>query len=152
MKSLIFSLTQILIAIIHIRKWYKDNYDELKVLNPTMPLMFRTAENAMPAVTTELDFQTDDLLKFMIQTGKFQNENGTVADDRVDQSGRRPVARCPEPEVEAMTLSKARPALRWSSPCVIPARRCAPRLDEQSEESAESRRGPAGRSPRAGRG
>mmetsp|Transcript_17134 Transcript_17134/g.23810 ORF Transcript_17134/g.23810 Transcript_17134/m.23810 type:complete len:225 (-) Transcript_17134:123-797(-) len=67
-----------------IMKWYKDNYDELKMLNPTMPLMFRTAENAMPAVTTELDFETDDLLKFMIQTGKFKDENGTVAEDRVE--------------------------------------------------------------------
>ena len=49
-----------------------------------MPLMLRTTENAMPAITTELDFTTDDLLKFMIQTGRFRNENGTIAEDRVE--------------------------------------------------------------------
>lgn len=49
-----------------------------------MPLFLRTTENAMPAVTTELNFTTDDLLKFMIQTGKFRNENGTIAEDRVE--------------------------------------------------------------------
>lgn len=49
-----------------------------------MPLFLRTTENAMPAVTTELNFTTDDLLKFMIQTGKFCNENGSIAADRVE--------------------------------------------------------------------
>lgn len=55
-------------------------------MNPSMPLLLRTTENAMPAITTELDFQTDDLLRFMIQTGKFRNENGTVAEDRVESA------------------------------------------------------------------
>merc|ERR1719343_1748287 len=44
----------------------------------------RTAENCMPAVTTELEWTTDHLLQFMIQTGKFRNANGTIADDRVE--------------------------------------------------------------------
>ena len=46
--------------------------------------MLRTTENAMPAITTELDFTTDDLLKYMLQSGKFQNENGSPAQDRIE--------------------------------------------------------------------
>lgn len=44
----------------------------------------RTAENAMPAVTTELEWTIDHLLRFMIQTGRFRNANGTIAEDRVE--------------------------------------------------------------------
>ena len=44
----------------------------------------RTADNCMPAVTTELEYTTDHLLRFMIQTGRFRNLNGTIAQDRVD--------------------------------------------------------------------
>ena len=44
----------------------------------------RTADNCMPAVTTELEWQTDHLLQFMIQTGRFRNSNGTIAQDRVE--------------------------------------------------------------------
>jgi len=60
-----------------------NNHEELVLLNPTMPIILRTAPNAMPAITTELDFTIQDLLKFMIQSGKFRNENGTIAADRV---------------------------------------------------------------------
>ena len=38
----------------------------------------------MPAVTTELEWTQDHLLQFMIQTNRFRNANGTIADDRVD--------------------------------------------------------------------
>jgi len=69
---------------IGVRNWYLKNYDELKHLNPNFPLLMRTAENCMPAVTTELEWTTDHLLQFMIQTGRFRNSNGTVADDRVE--------------------------------------------------------------------
>ena len=44
----------------------------------------RTADNAMPAVTTELEWTMDHLLQFMIQTGRFRNANGSIADDRVE--------------------------------------------------------------------
>mmetsp|Transcript_25650 Transcript_25650/g.24558 ORF Transcript_25650/g.24558 Transcript_25650/m.24558 type:complete len:225 (-) Transcript_25650:168-842(-) len=64
--------------------WYTKNYEELNILNPNMPLFLRTTDNAMSAVTTELSFTTDDLLKFMIQTGRFRNGNGTIAEDRVE--------------------------------------------------------------------
>ena len=64
--------------------WYKKNYQELKLLNPTMPLLLRTTENAFPAVTTELSWTTDDLLRYMLQHSLFRNENGTVAEDRVE--------------------------------------------------------------------
>lgn len=49
-----------------------------------MPLLLRTTENAMPAITTELDFTTDDLLKYMLQTSKFQNPDGSPALDRIE--------------------------------------------------------------------
>lgn len=64
--------------------WYLKNHNELKHLNPNFPLLMRTAENCMPAVTTELEWTTDHLLQFMIQTGRFRNANGTIADDRVE--------------------------------------------------------------------
>jgi hypothetical protein len=64
--------------------FYLKNYDELKHLNPNFPLLMRTAENCMPAVTTELEWTTDHVLQFMIQTGRFRNPNGTVAEDRVE--------------------------------------------------------------------
>jgi hypothetical protein len=60
------------------------NYDELKHLNPNFPLLMRTAENCMPAVTTELEWTTDHLLRFMIQSGRFRNANGSIAEDRVE--------------------------------------------------------------------
>eukprot|EP00526_Cylindrotheca_closterium_P018985 CAMPEP_0113607640 /NCGR_PEP_ID=MMETSP0017_2-20120614/3492_1 /TAXON_ID=2856 /ORGANISM="Cylindrotheca closterium" /LENGTH=224 /DNA_ID=CAMNT_0000516257 /DNA_START=76 /DNA_END=750 /DNA_ORIENTATION=+ /assembly_acc=CAM_ASM_000147 len=67
-----------------VRNWYLANYDELKHLNPNLPLLLRTADNAMPAVTTELDWTMDHLLRFMIQSGRFRNSNGTIADDRME--------------------------------------------------------------------
>jgi hypothetical protein len=48
-----------------------------------MPLMLRTGENSFPAVTTELDFSTNDLIQFMLQTDKFRN-SVTLADDRIE--------------------------------------------------------------------
>ena len=47
-------------------------------------MLLRTTENAMPAVTTELDWTIQDLLRFMIQTGRFRNPDGSVAADRID--------------------------------------------------------------------
>lgn len=46
--------------------------------------MMRTVENAMPAVTTELDWTIQDLLKFMIQTGRFRDVDGTISQARVE--------------------------------------------------------------------
>lgn len=46
--------------------------------------MIRTGENAMPAVTTELDWTIQDLLRFMIQTGRFRDTNGTISEARVE--------------------------------------------------------------------
>lgn len=49
-----------------------------------MPLLLRTTANAMPAITTEFQFNTNDLLTYMIQTNKFQNEDGSLATDRIE--------------------------------------------------------------------
>ena len=38
----------------------------------------------MPAVTTELDWTTQDLLRFMIQTGRFRDPNGSISEARVE--------------------------------------------------------------------
>lgn len=46
--------------------------------------MMRTVENAMPAVTTELEWTTGDLLRFMIQTGRFRDPNGSLSQARVE--------------------------------------------------------------------
>jgi hypothetical protein len=66
------------------RQFYSRNYAELKLLNPNMPLLMRTTDNAMPAVTTELEWTTNHVLRFMIQTGRFRNANGTLAEDRIE--------------------------------------------------------------------
>jgi hypothetical protein len=47
-------------------------------------MMLRTTENAMPTVTTQLQWTTDHLLKFMLQAQRFRDANGTVASDRVE--------------------------------------------------------------------
>ena len=52
------------------------------MLNPTLPLLFRSSYNCMPAVTTELDFTTEDVLKYMIQSGRFRDANGTKSEAR----------------------------------------------------------------------
>ena len=66
------------------RSWYLKNYDELKHLNPNFPLLLRTHENCMPAVTTELEWTVDHVLQFMLQTGRFRDLNGSIAQDRVE--------------------------------------------------------------------
>lgn len=65
-------------------KFFNDNYSDLKSLNPCMPLLLRTTDNAMPAVTTELEYTTNDLLRYMIQTDKFVDENGTKSEARIE--------------------------------------------------------------------
>ena len=62
--------------------YFNNNYDELKMLNPTMPLLLRCADNAMPAITTEIDFTTSHLLKYMLQKDKFKNVDGTTNEER----------------------------------------------------------------------
>jgi hypothetical protein len=44
----------------------------------------RTVENAMPAVATELEWTIQDVLRFMIQTGRFRDANGTINESRVE--------------------------------------------------------------------
>jgi hypothetical protein len=66
------------------RKYYSKNYDELKLLNPNFPLLMRTVENAMPAIATELEWTIQDLLRFMIQTGRFRDPNGTLSESRIE--------------------------------------------------------------------
>lgn len=64
--------------------WYTKNYEEITLLNPGMPFMIRTVDNAMPAVTAELEWTTDDLLRFMIQEGKFRDANGSISEARIE--------------------------------------------------------------------
>mmetsp|Transcript_7575 Transcript_7575/g.13654 ORF Transcript_7575/g.13654 Transcript_7575/m.13654 type:complete len:224 (-) Transcript_7575:239-910(-) len=59
--------------------WYSKNYEELKMLNPTMSLLLRCSDNAMPAITTELSFTTSHLLQYMLQTNKFQSQERAIA-------------------------------------------------------------------------
>lgn len=64
-------------------QFYEKNYAELKALNPCMELLLRTSYNASPAIVTDIDFTTKDLIQYAIQYGKFRNEDGTIATDRV---------------------------------------------------------------------
>lgn len=54
------------------------------MLNPTMPLLLRCSDNAMPAITTELSFTTSHLLKYMLQKDKFKNADGSTNTSRRD--------------------------------------------------------------------
>jgi hypothetical protein len=76
-----FALTP---APLFIRSYYAHNYDELKMLNPGFPLLLRTAENTMPAITTDLEWTTQDVVRFMIQTGRFRQPDGSIAQSRVE--------------------------------------------------------------------
>ena len=49
------------------------------MLNPTMPLLLRCSDNAMPAITTELSFTTNHLLKYMLQNDKLKSEDRVAA-------------------------------------------------------------------------
>jgi hypothetical protein len=66
------------------RTWYVENLEELKLLNPAMPFLMRTTDNAMPAVTTQLDWTMKHLLGFMVQEDKFRDANGTINESRVE--------------------------------------------------------------------
>jgi hypothetical protein len=61
-----------------VRQFYEQHYIELKALNPVMPIMIRSGDNCMPAVTTEIDFTTDDVVKFMLQKGLFNGDPGRI--------------------------------------------------------------------------
>lgn len=67
-----------------VMQWYTANYEEMRLLNPDFQFLIRTVDNAMPAVTTELEWSMDDLLRFMIQHGKFRNLDNSVNEDRVN--------------------------------------------------------------------
>lgn len=99
-------------------QFYKENYVELKQLNPAMPLLLRTAKNAMPAITTEITFTTNDLLRYMIDTKRFVDENGTVSEARVE-------AAKAYLKTDWVTIRRE----RWSSPGFDPER---PFLDKSN--------------------
>mmetsp|Transcript_8238 Transcript_8238/g.10787 ORF Transcript_8238/g.10787 Transcript_8238/m.10787 type:complete len:227 (-) Transcript_8238:82-762(-) len=62
--------------------WYTEQLPVLEYLNPNMELFMRTTYNGMPAVTTELDWTTQHVLKYMLQTGRFRDPNGTISEAR----------------------------------------------------------------------
>lgn len=82
--------------------------------------MMRTVENAMPAVTTELEWTVDDLLRFMIQTGRFRDNNGTVSEARIEAA-----------KAYLRTDWKKMTIERWKSPGFDPER---PFLDDDEPE------------------
>lgn len=77
----------------------------------------RTTENAMPAVTTELEWTVNDVLRFMIQSGRFRDTNGTIAENRVEAA-----------KAYLATDWDEMAKLRWKSPGFDPERPC---LDEE---------------------
>lgn len=74
----------------------------------------------MPAVTTELEWTVNHVLKFMIQTGRFRNANGTIAEDRVEAA-----------QAYLKTDWDALALLRWKKPGFDPER---PGLDEDEPQ------------------
>jgi hypothetical protein len=101
--------------------WFTKNYEELKLLNPAMPLLLRCSDNAMPAITTELSFTTSHLLKYMLQKDKFQNPDGSPNEER------RAAAQKMLGYLGDEKLKKEFEFERWNSPGFDPQR---PFLDE----------------------
>ena len=91
------------------------------MLNPTMPLLLRCTDNAMPAITTELSFTTSHLLKYMLQKNKFQNLDGSVNEERKAAAQKMLGILADE------KLKKEFEFERWNSPGFDPQR---PFLDE----------------------
>ena len=99
-----------------------QNHEELKLLNPNMLIAVRTAENAMPAVTTELDWTKQDVLRFMLQSNWFETS--------VQEQAARDFLAFPEDALEEA---------RWALPGHDPAR--PPDLvllEQQQPESSSS--------------
>lgn len=97
--------------------WYQKNYEELKLLNSSMPLLLRCSDNAMPAITTELNFTTSHLLKYMLQTNKFKDET------RV-QAAKKMLKHINDPD-----LKRDYETSRWNSPGFDPMQ---PFLEEEN--------------------
>ena len=97
--------------------WYQKNYEELKLLNSSMPLLLRCSDNAMPAITTELNFTTSHLLKYMLQTNKFKDET------RV-QAAKKMLGHINDPD-----LKRDYETSRWNSPGFDPMQ---PFLEEEN--------------------
>lgn len=78
--------------------------------------MLRTTDNAMPAVTAPLEWTINDVLRFMIQTGRFRDANGSLAENRIEAA-----------KAFLQTDWDRMAILRWSAPGLDPER---PGLDE----------------------
>eukprot|EP00542_Grammatophora_oceanica_P017956 CAMPEP_0194046024 /NCGR_PEP_ID=MMETSP0009_2-20130614/19128_1 /TAXON_ID=210454 /ORGANISM="Grammatophora oceanica, Strain CCMP 410" /LENGTH=224 /DNA_ID=CAMNT_0038691129 /DNA_START=40 /DNA_END=714 /DNA_ORIENTATION=+ len=98
--------------------WFEKNYEELKYLNPEMPLMMRCHEGAFPAVVTELEFTQDDVFTYMLEKKLFRNADGTVASDREEAA-----------RAYMSTDWAALRQERWASPGFDPAK---PYLEEDN--------------------
>ena len=109
-----------------VSNWFNEHYHELKQLNPGMPILLRTGQNCMPAVTTELDFTTHDLLQFMIQNSLFRDSNGTVSESRVEAA---------KAYLDTDYTSLQR--LRWSSPGYDPGQPFADRSAMTSAQASD---------------
>lgn len=105
--------------------WYQKNYEELKHLNPTMPLLLRCSDNASPAITTELSFNTSHLLTYMLQNNKFQNPDGSPNQTRREAAAKF-LGYLSDP-----ALKKEYQLSRWNSPGFDPQR---PFLDEEDPD------------------
>mmetsp|Transcript_8947 Transcript_8947/g.20042 ORF Transcript_8947/g.20042 Transcript_8947/m.20042 type:complete len:230 (-) Transcript_8947:290-979(-) len=101
--------------------WYQKNYEELKMLNPTMPLLLRCSDNAMPAITTELSFTTAHLLTYMLQSNRFQNSDGSPSEERIAAANKF------LGYLNDESLKKEYEVSRWNSPGFDPQR---PFLDD----------------------
>jgi len=95
------------------------------MLNPDFPMLMRTTANAMPAITTEIDFTERDVLQYMLQTGKFRNADGTLSQERVQAA-----------KDYMQTDWNAMEHARWNVPGFDPER---PFLGEEWKEDPEKK-------------
>ena len=97
--------------------WFDKNYEELKMLNPTMPLLLRCSDNAMPAITTEINFRTSHLLHYILQTNKFKGDTARI------EATHKFLGYLSNPQLKAEYHTS-----RWNSPGFDPMR---PFLEEE---------------------
>eukprot|EP00984_Skeletonema_dohrnii_P020128 scaffold9732_cov126-Skeletonema_dohrnii-CCMP3373.AAC.4 len=95
------------------------------MLNPTMPLLLRCSDNAMPAITTQLSFTTSHLLNYMLQQNKFQNTDGSINEERT-AAAKKFLGYLNDPQ-----LKKEYEVSRWNSPGFDPQR---PFLEEDQPD------------------
>jgi len=62
-----------------VREWITENYHEVKLLNPSFPILVRTGEDVEPAVLTDFRFRENDVVNQLLSTDALSHDPSRVA-------------------------------------------------------------------------